>query len=331
MRIFVTGANGFLGREVVRSALAAGHDVTAFVRRLPSSSACEDGAKPTIVVGDLRFPDTWTTALTGADVIIHAAAAAGGTRAVQLSNSVLATERLLEQLDPAALTRFVHVSSLSVYDYSVLATGSCLDEDSQLEPCPQERDAYTEAKLVQERLVREWCDIHDVALTVVRPGAIVGPGKSWNEGAALTIGRLAFVIAPRARFRMTSVWDCADAIVRAAESREQLATINIVDDELPSHLEYFRAFRRVCGWNRIPIPIPWFVIAVTGRLLEVLKDRLFDGRLRVPELLDRRRQEARWKPLQYPNDRAHRLGWSPSRSLTDTVAATAHPNQGRSR
>ena len=55
---------------------------------------------------------------------------------------------------------------------------------------------------------------------------------------------------------------------------------------------------------------------------------MLGGRLRTPELLDHRRQEARWKPLIYPNDTAHRvLGWRSAEGV-DTVVRQA-VDQGR--
>ena len=321
MRVLVTGANGFLGREVVAQAVAAGHDVTALVR--PRTEANPHPFDPSVAVvhGDLRSGGRWTSSLDAIDVVVHAAAAAGGDRAQQLSNTVVATERLLGHLSAALPHRFVHVSSFSVYDFHALSNGACLDEGSPLEPCPRERDAYTEAKLVQEQLVRTWCVERDVPCVILRPGAIVGPEKPWGYGAAVGIGRFAFVIAPNARFRLISLANCAAAIVKAVEvGSDGIDTINLVDDELPTHAQYFRRCRKVGAPDRIMVPVPWRLVDAVGRVLRTVSVRFLGGRLRTPELLDHRRQEARWKPLSYANDRAHRvLGWQSEQTLEETV------------
>src|SRR4051812_16814320 len=123
MRVLITGAGGFLGRELVARAVEAGHEGSALVRRDPPGP---DALDPSVRVvrGDLRRPGEWTGALAETDVVVHAAAAPGGDRAQQLSNTVVATERLLDALTDQPVKRFVHVSSLSVYDYHSLPVGS---------------------------------------------------------------------------------------------------------------------------------------------------------------------------------------------------------------
>lgn len=334
--MLVTGANGFLGREIVARAVQGGHEIVAVVRPGARIEPQLASAAVAVLEADLRTRGALGAALDGAvldgvgsngvaskrvDVVVHAAAAAGGSRAVQLSNTVVATERLLDALDRAPPKRLVLVSSFSVYDYHALGVGGALDEDARLERRPHERDPYTEAKLVQETMVRRWCESRCVPCTIVRPGAIVGPGRDWDHGAALSIGRLAFVVAPHARFRLVAVADCADAIVRAAElASDGIETVNIVDDDPPTHADFFRRCRRAGATAQILVPVPWLLLDAVGRTLDIVSRRLFGGRLRRPELLDHRRQEARWKPLRYPISRAqHVLGWSPVEPLDDTI------------
>ena len=224
----------------------------------------------------------------------------------------------------------MHVSSLSVYDYRSLPVGGALDERSALEPSADERDAYTEAKLIQERLVRTWCEERGVPCVIARPGAIVGPGKTWGFGAAFTVGRFGFVIAPWARFRMISLSTCADAIIRAVGlDADGVEVVNLVDDDLPTNAEFFRSCVGAGAPERVLVPVPWRLVGAVGRAVQMASVRLLDGRLRTPELLDHRRQEARWKPLTYPNQQAHRLlGWRSAPPVAETVrlAVGGHPS-----
>jgi len=68
MRVLVIGASGKTGHEVVGQALAAGHEVTAFVRD-PSRLKVR-GPRLTVVRGDVRSVDDLRRALAGQDAVI---------------------------------------------------------------------------------------------------------------------------------------------------------------------------------------------------------------------------------------------------------------------
>jgi nucleoside-diphosphate-sugar epimerase len=332
VRVLVTGASGFLGRHVVDAALDAGHDVVALVR--PTAEVRDlDPSRVAVVRGDLRQRGPWVDEVRDVEAVVHLAAAPSGDLAEQWAGTVVATENLLAELDLARLERMVHVSTFSVYDFAGIPAGSTIDEESPLEPSPEERDAYTITKVAQEQLVRAAADDAGCPLVVIRPGAVYGPGKDWDHGAALTIGRLAIVIAPRSTMRLTHVRNCADAIVRSLESADAAgATIDVVDDDLPTHWQYFRTCRDAGTVDTTPIPAPWSVVDGIGRLLATISRVFLGGRAKLPELLAWRRQQARWKPFRYSNARAKDLlGWSPTISVRAGVADMARAPEATTR
>ena len=69
MRLFVIGANGRTGSEIVSLALARGHQVTAFVR---SPQKLNPAGSLTIVPGDPRRPETIAAALPGHEAVLSA-------------------------------------------------------------------------------------------------------------------------------------------------------------------------------------------------------------------------------------------------------------------
>lgn len=318
MKVLITGAGGFLGRAVVREVTARGHHVIALVRPTTDVEALAwPDHSVTVVRGDLRRPGPWRDELTGAEVTVHLAAATSGDFNDQWAGTVVATEQLLDALDLDALARFVHVSSLAVYDIDSVAPRGRLDETVSLESRPERRDPYTATKLVQEQLVREACAAAGTELVVTRPGAIYGPGKEWGHGAAARVGPVALIVAPNAKLRLVHVDNCAAAIGAAIDHPAAGGrTLNLVDDGLPTHLEYFRRCRRVgltSGWAA---PVPWVMLSALGHVLELVNSVVLRGRARLPELLSLPRLTARWKPLTYPNDAARTaLAWEPAVSI----------------
>jgi 2-alkyl-3-oxoalkanoate reductase len=324
VKVLVTGAAGFLGRAVVDAALQAGHDVVALVR--PASDDLVghpwSSERLEVVRGDLRQRGPWCDDIGGVDAIIHVAAATSGSLSEQFAGTVTGTENLLAAVAGSTLERFVHVSSFSVYDYSAVGTGRVIDERTPLETRPDLRDAYTTTKLLQETLVREACEQAGHDLVVARPGVIYGPGSDWDHGAALSIGPMAVVFSPHATFRLVHVDNCAAALVSALSADAVSGrTVNLIDDDLPTHLEYFRRCRSAGLTRAYPVPVPWRLVELVGRAFDLI-DRLVPGRhLKLPELVELRRQRARWKPFTYPNDDAKRLlGWTTPRvCLSDAL------------
>ena len=300
----MTGAAGFLGRSVVARCAKAGHDVVAMIR--PATPGSADGwpSGTTFLSGDLRQAGPWQQQLEGVDAVIHLAAATSGSFAEQFSGTVITTENLLASL-PNSVRRFIHISSFSVYDYGAIPLYSQLDENSPVERRPERRDAYTWTKLIQEKMVVEYCGRFDaISLAVLRPGAIFGPGHDWDFGRALKLGGVDLIFAPFAPMKLTFVDNCADAIARSIDGPEASGTINVIDCDLPTHAHFHRLCRRAGAPVGRAIFIPWVFVAAVGLIIRAVNEWFLGGRAKLPELLDFPRQQARWKPLRYSRLRA---------------------------
>lgn len=325
MKLFVTGASGFVGAAVVDAAVARGHEVVRLVRR--ASTDARPGV--TDAEGDIRHLASWGHALAGVDAVVHLAAAKGGDFHTQFATTVLGTEVLLDAMRAAGVARLVHVSTFSVYDYRALAVGSTLDEQSPVEAHPLDRDEYAQTKLVQEQLVRAFAAAGG-AVTVVRPGAVYGPGNLWNAGmAAVLPGGLGLAFAPLGRLKLTYVENCAEAIVLAAERPEAVgATVNIVDDAVPTQRGFARALRDHGLPVARSVPVPYRVARAFADLLAAVNLRVAGGRAKLPGIVVPAKLDAQFRPLRYTNAHAREvLGWRPrytlDEALTRCAAATA--------
>ena len=73
MRVFLTGATGYLGSAALDAFVRAGHDVTALVRSREQADRLE-AREVQVVVGSIVEPTTWKKAAAGFDAYVHAAA-----------------------------------------------------------------------------------------------------------------------------------------------------------------------------------------------------------------------------------------------------------------
>ena len=121
MRVVVTGATGFTGSEVVRSALDAGMDVTAVTR---DSRKLEARSRLTVVTADITEYGVLDGFLRGHDAVIHCIGV-GGTGTGKATTVVSeATAQLVPAMVASGVTRLVALSNVGAG--SSIAQGSRL-------------------------------------------------------------------------------------------------------------------------------------------------------------------------------------------------------------
>ncbi len=333
MRIYITGATGFVGSYVMREAVARGHSVTAAVR--PSSSfKPADGDPVTPATVDLRSRAGLVESLNEVDLVIHLAAAKEGDFYTQFSGTVVATENLLAAMAEAGVTNLVGISTFSVYDYLNIKPESLIDESSPIDSSPELRDEYARTKLIQETLYQDFGAVPANHHVIIRPGMIYGRNNLWHALLGAELGPRFLKIGSRATLPMTYVENCAEAILLAAEKLVEPASdvdgevINIVDDDLPSQREYAEL---VSARMETPptISVPWPAIRTAAGLLKIGNQVALGGRAKFPGIAVPDRLHARFKPLRYTNAKAKKvLGWKPRFNLTTSIERSVAAQNG---
>lgn len=324
MRLFVTGAAGFLGRSVVAEAIARGHSVLAMVRPATDDSTLPWRGDPavTLVRADLRSKKGLAEAVKDVDAVIHLAAAVGGDLYTQLMGTVVATENLLDAMCETGVKRVIAISSFSVYSYIDKWSHTVLKESTPIEPRLEERDDYCLTKVMQENLVRDYAEREGFQLTILRPGIIYGRDNLWTACLGAQAGNRWWIrIGAGAKLPLTYVENCADAIVLAAEKQEAIGqTFNVVDNRCPSHRKYIRMLRKRLSPAPRVIPVPWTVMRGICRIAWIANRAFFHGDGKLPSILVPARMHARCKPLRYSNARLRKtLGWTPRYTLREAL------------
>lgn len=207
MKWAVTGGSGFLGLHLAPRLQADGHAV----RSLDLEPQPVPGVDAR--VGDVRVRADARWVATGADVLVHAAAALPIRRSgSQLrSVNVAGTQTVLEEAAKAGVRRAILISSAVVYGLQ----GAPLREDAT--PVPIE--AYGRSKLEAERV---WsAGGHRIETVILRPTAFVGPGRLGVFGLLfewIREGRRIYTIGPGTnRYQLLAVEDLVEAVVAAAD------------------------------------------------------------------------------------------------------------------
>lgn len=177
MTAFVTGGSGFVGSAVVRTLLARGKAVRAFVRRSSDLRNLQD-QEVDLCFGDLRDRASLDTAVQGCDEVFHVAADyrlwVPEPRQMFAIN-VDGTRNVMEAAGNAGVRRIVYTSS-------VATLGLSHDTESADEETPiSERDIigpYKQSKFAAEALVKRMVREQGLPAVIVHPSTPIGPRDS---------------------------------------------------------------------------------------------------------------------------------------------------------
>jgi nucleoside-diphosphate-sugar epimerase len=299
MRVFLAGATGAIGKQLVPRLVSAGHEVYGMTRSESKQAMLSElGAVP--VVADALDPDQVAEAVGRAkpEVIVHQLTAIGEVldmrhfdREFALTNRLRTegTDHLLSAGQAVGVERFVAQSFFATY---VRAGGPVKTEEDPFDPSPpREMRETVEAIAYVEKAVlgAQWTEG-----IVLRYGGFYGPGTSLGPGAAqiemVRKRRFPLVGDGRGVWSFIHIADAADATVAAIE-RGSRGAYNVVDDEPAEVAQWLPALAQEVGAKK-PMRVPRFV------------GRLFAGETGVVMMTELRGAS---------NAKAKRdLGWTPA-------------------
>ena len=129
MKLFITGATGFVGSHVARLAAAQGAELRVLVRPTSQTKYLPKNAE--LVTGDLRDVRGFAAALQGCDAVLHVAADYRlwvPDPADMYKANVEGTRELLRAAREAGVPRFVYTSSVATMGFK--ADGTIVDENT---------------------------------------------------------------------------------------------------------------------------------------------------------------------------------------------------------
>jgi nucleoside-diphosphate-sugar epimerase len=317
MKILVTGAGGFLGKAIVERLLAHGETDLRCMLRDPSKARGLEQiasrypeAKLEFVTVNLRNLAEIGRAVSGCEIVIHAAAALKGSPAEMFMDSVVASRNLLEAVvNEVRPIRVVLVSSFGAMGVAEMRRGAMVDESAPVERHPEQRDVYSHSKLRQEQLFWEYREKYGFELVVLRPGVIYGPGGGhFSNRVGLSLFGRFLHLGGNNLLPLTYVDNCAEAIVVAALYPGANGQIyNVVDDDLVTSKQYLSLYKDRVKPVR-SVPVPYFALMWGSRMVERYSER---SRGQLPAIFTPYKTRAMWGGNQFSNAKLKSIGWRP--------------------
>jgi UDP-glucose 4-epimerase len=292
--IFITGAAGFVGKNLARVLADSSWVVKGGVR---VAAALPDGVAP-VVTGDLADA---VLDFSAVDAVVHVAGLAhrrGVGPETWMRENCDAAVNVARQAKAAGVARFVFISTVGVFGRAVAGV---VDEASITAPA----EDYARAKLRAEAALRE---IYGDRLAVVRPVAVVGPHcpgnlplvmKLLGRGVPLPFGSI------RNRRSFIEVTDLARLVLAVLAAEVPPPLVLAAHPEPIGTADLVRALAKGMGVTARLLPCPAGILAAGARLA---------GRAAMFESLA--------GDFVVDPKAALALGWRPAESLAESLVKT---------
>ena len=310
MRVFITGANGFIGRTLAARLRERGHTVGGVDLHADPAAG--------VVAGDIGADGDWQAAVAGSELVVHTAAVVSNAvgREEQWRVNVAGTHRAVEAAVRANATRFVHLSSIRAF--SDLGFPDGVTEDHPVRP---DGNPYVDTKIAGEQVVLQAHAAGRIAVTIVRPGDVYGPGsRPWTVLPVRLIRKNLFLLPARGDgvFSPVHIDDFADGVLLAAASPDAAGQVFTLAGGVgvPCR-EFFGHYYRMLGRRgppRVPTGPAVAVAAVVDRVVALTGGATEINAVSMRYLA---------RTGTYSIDKARRvLGYRPGIGLTEGMART---------
>ena len=184
MKVFLTGATGFIGHHVARALAAEGAQLRLLVRK-SSNLANLEGIPGETHVGDLSEPESIRSALSGCDAVVHVAADyrlwIRDPKAMYRAN-VDGTRELLRMAREAKVKRVVYTSSVATMHFRM--DGLVINEDTPVSLSDMVGH-YKRSKFLAEREAIAAAQVSQQVI-ILTPTTPIGP----NDAKPTPTGRI---------------------------------------------------------------------------------------------------------------------------------------------
>jgi len=301
MKLFVTGAAGFIGSNYVRHVLATTddevtvYDALTYAGNLSSLADIADDPRYSFVQGDICDREAVATAMAGHDAVVHFAAESHVDRSIVdpdtfVRTNCLGTNVMCDVARHVEVDRFLHISTDEVY--GSIEEGSFVETD-RLGP----RSPYSSSKAGSDLIALSYEETYGLPVLVTRSSNNFGPYQFPEKVIPLFVtnlldGRKVPLYGDGLNIRdwiyVEDNCSGVDLVLRKGEVGE---VYNIGGGNETTNRELTEKVLALCG--------------VGDEMIEYVEDRLGHDR-------------------RYSIDcsKANALGWTPARTLDEALAAT---------
>lgn len=260
MKVFVTGANGFVGSKLCESLIKSNTEVVGLVRPTADLRFLSDLKSLHLIQGDITNKESLATAMKGASIVYHIAAYTSDWGPWSTFNEVNieGVRNVMEAALTNNIKRVVHISTVSVYGFP---GNENIDENAPYAFLPD--DPYITSKTEGEKIALSF-NGKNIEVAVIRPAGIYGPNDRTTSLQMIPVilkGGFGFVDGGKHLISPIYIDNLVQAVRAAGHSdRAPGQAYNIVDDGLVTWKEYINWMCEDLHCKKPRLSVPhWFV------------------------------------------------------------------------
>jgi len=318
MQALVTGANGFIGSNLVKHLLKNGVSVTALVRKTSDLSFLE-GLNIRLVYGDITDKSSLQPAMKDKDWVFHVAGLASDWGPYQrfFYINVKGTQNVAEIAAKQQVRRMIHISTVAFHGFGYQHISEDYAIAKNLIP-------YAETKYLAEKWLFEFVQGKKLEATAIRPGNVFGPNDhTFMEKylAAIQKKQAPQINHGKSKTCPTYIENLIDAIYLAAQRPEAVGEAFFITDGLDiTWNEFNNKLAKALGTTMPALSIPYSVGHSVAALTEGFY-KLFG--IKSEPFLTKYRVDNGGKDYHFSIEKAKRLlGYLPAINIDEAVSRT---------
>ena len=264
MKVFVTGATGFIGSHLVKRLVQTDQDVVCLVRPTSNVGPLEKLGVH-LSVGDVTKKDTVAEGMRGCDWAVNLANVYSfwePDKSTYSRINIEGTRNVMAAALETSVAKVVHISTYGTFGKPVECP---FTEDCAV--VPLFASEYTRTKYAGDQIVWDYHDKHGLPLVVVHPCVVIGPGDTQATGQYIRDfiqRRLPATLFEDTQYTYVHVKDVAEAIVKVLEKPDNIGQKYIIGKHRMSIGQINQLLNEITG---APIPrlrIPGFLATITA-------------------------------------------------------------------
>jgi dihydroflavonol-4-reductase len=269
-KILVTGANGFLGANLVKALFRLGYEVRAMVRPHASLEVLT-GIPCEIFYGHIDNPAAVQAAVAGCHYVVHAAAI---TDQWHISPedyeriNFTATKYVAEACMRSAVKKLVYVSTANT-----IGPGTANHPGTELNGFTlfKANSAYIATKYLAQQYLLEQAERSNLPVVIVNPAFMIGPNDSKPSSGKLLLYamRKGIKFYPPGGKNFVYIDDVCRGIIRAIDHGKTGSCYLLAAHNM-SYKDFFKLVSKTGGASGVFIPLPGLLIKLVALAATVI-------------------------------------------------------------